>query len=133
MKLVTADQMRALEQRADASGNSYAMMMERAGKAVADAIAERVAPRDARVLVLVGPGNNGGDGLVCARYLHDAGARVALYVWKRTEKSDDDNFKLCRERNIATTRAENDGDFAALKKLVAESNVIVDALIGTGV
>ncbi len=133
MKLVTADQMRALEQRADASGNSYAMMMERAGKAVADAIAERVAPRDARVLVLVGPGNNGGDGLVCARYLHDAGARVALYVWKRTEKSDDDNFKLCRERNIATTRAENDGDFAALKKLVAESNVIVDALLGTGV
>lgn len=133
MKLVTADQMRALEQRADASGNSYARMMERAGKAVADAIAERVAIRDATVLVLVGPGNNGGDGLVCARYLHDAGARVALYVWKRADNPNDKNARLCHERNIAITRAENDHDFAALRKLVDESNVIVDALLGTGV
>ncbi|MBI5304859.1 MAG: NAD(P)H-hydrate dehydratase [Chloroflexi bacterium] len=133
MKLVTANEMRALEQRADASGNSYAMMMERAGKAVADVIADRVEPRDARVLMLVGPGNNGGDGLVCARYLHDAGARVSLYIWKRAGNANDENWRLCRERNLVETRAENDADFVALRKLVAESNVIVDALLGTGV
>ncbi|MBI5653386.1 MAG: NAD(P)H-hydrate dehydratase [Chloroflexi bacterium] len=133
MKLVTANQMRALEQRADQNGNTYALMMERAGKAVADAIAERVAPSDARVLVLIGPGNNGGDGLVCARHLRDAGARVALYIWKRAENSADENWQMCRARNLIETRAENDRDFAALKKLVAESNVIVDALLGTGV
>jgi hydroxyethylthiazole kinase-like uncharacterized protein yjeF len=133
MKLVTADQMRALEQRADASGNTYAMMMERAGKAVADAILARHDPRDLRVLVLVGPGNNGGDGLVCARYLRDAGARVALYVWKRTERADDENFRLCRERHLPVTRAEDDAHFAALKDFLADTDIIVDALLGTGV
>ncbi len=133
MKLVTADQMRALEQRADASGNTYATMMERAGKAVADAILARHDPRDLRVLVLVGPGNNGGDGLVCARYLHDAGARVALYVWKRAERADDENFRLCRERHLPITRAEDDAHFSALKDFLADSDIIVDALLGTGV
>ncbi|MBM3129157.1 MAG: NAD(P)H-hydrate dehydratase [Chloroflexi bacterium] len=133
MKLVTADQMRALEQRADASGNTYAQMMERAGQAVADAIIERWSARALRVLVLVGPGNNGGDGLVCARYLRDAGARVVLYIWKRAENPADENFQLCRERNIATTRAEDDADFVALKKSLADTDLIVDALLGTGV
>ncbi len=133
MKLVTADQMRALEQRADASGNTYALMMERAGKAVADAMSERYGARAKRVLVLVGPGNNGGDGLVCARYLRDAGARVALYIWKRADNPDDENWKFCRERAIATTRAEDDPNFSALKKSLAETDLIVDALLGTGV
>ena len=133
MKLVTADQMRALEQRADTSGNTYAMMMERAGKAVADAIVERHGVRDQRVLVLVGPGNNGGDGLACARYLHDAGAHVSLYVWKRATSADDQNWKLCRERNLATTRAEDDTNFSALVQVLAETDVVVDALLGTGV
>ena len=133
MKLVTADQMRALEQRADKSGNTYARMMERAGKAIADVIIERYGAGDQRVLVLVGPGNNGGDGLVCARYLHDAGARVSLYIRKRAENPGDENWKLCRERNLATTRAEDDTDFAALKKMLAETDIVVDALLGTGV
>src|SRR5574341_125025 len=142
MKLVSADQMRSLEQRADRSGNTYAMMMERAGRAVADAIATRLGTHEKRILVLVGPGNNGGDGLVCARHLHDAGARVAdpatpsgvsLYVWKRAENAADENLKLCRERKIAITRAEDDPQFQTLKQRVRESDLIVDALLGTGV
>ncbi len=133
MKLVTADQMRALEQRANQSGNTFAMMMERAGKAVADAIAARGDVQGKRVLVLVGPGNNGGDGLVCARFLHDAGSRVSLYLWKRAADDADANFKLCGDRKIPTMRAEEDAEFAALKKLLGETDVIVDALLGTGV
>lgn len=133
MKLVNADQMRALEQRADQSGNTYAMMMERAGRAVADAMAARLGAHEKRVLVLVGPGNNGGDGLVCARHLHDAGAQVSLYVWKRAENAADTNFKLCRERKIAMARAEDDAQLQTLKQRVRESDLIVDALLGTGV
>jgi NAD(P)H-hydrate epimerase len=133
MKLVNATQMRELEKRADQSGNTYAMMMERAGKAVAEAIVARYGARAQRVLVLVGPGNNGGDGLVCARYLRDAGARVALYVWKRTERADDENLKLCRERNLPVTRAEDDANFVALRDFLADTDILVDALLGTGV
>ncbi len=132
MKLVTADQMRALEQRADANGNSFATMMERAGQAVADAILARWGAHP-RVLVLVGPGNNGGDGLVCARYLHDAGASVSLYLWKRAPRSDDDNYRLCFERHLPTLRAEYDTDLVALKHVLGETDILVDALLGTGV
>ena len=133
MKLVTADQMRQLEQRADKDGNTFANMMERAGKAVADAIAARADVHTLRALVLVGPGNNGGDGLVCARYLQDAGARVVVYLGKRKADDSDANLRLCRERGIPITDVKEDGDFAALRKAVGESNVLVDALLGTGV
>src|SRR5512137_1341782 len=111
MKLVTANEMRVLEQRADASGNTYAIMMERAGKAVADAIIARENVQGKNILVLVGPGNNGGDGLVCARYLHEAGANVTLYLWKRVANDADANFKLCRERNISVVHIDYDPGF----------------------
>ena len=133
MKLVNATQMRELEKRADQSGNTYAMMMERAGKAVADAIIERWVAQNQRILVLVGPGNNGGDGLVCARYLHDAGANVSLYLWKREPRTDDENFRLCVERQMPVIRAEQDNQFVALKEQLKQCNVLVDALLGTGV
>lgn len=136
MKLVTADQMRALEQRADQSGNTFAIMMERAGTAVADALIAALVARGTRqnhVLVLVGPGNNGGDGLVCARSLYDRGADVTLYIWKRATHGDDPNLRLCFERDIPTVHAEQDADFGKLKELVAHNSVIVDALLGTGV
>lgn len=133
MKLVNAAQMRELEKRADQSGNTYARMMERAGKAVADAIIERWGAKDKLALVLVGPGNNGGDGLVCARYLHDAGANVVLYLWKREPRNDDDNYRLCVERNLQVIRAEEDNEFGELKKRINGCDIIVDALLGTGV
>lgn len=133
MKLVTANQMRALEQRADASGNSYAEMMEHAGALCAQAILERYTVQNKRVLVLVGPGNNGGDGLVCARVLLDAGAQVALYVWRRVPAQNDVNWELCIQRNLPFTRAEDDSDFSKLKTELAQADFIVDALLGTGV
>lgn len=133
MKLVTAQQMRALEQRADASGNTYMQMMERAGTLTAQTLMERWDAREQRVLVLVGPGNNGGDGLVCARVLHDAGASVRLYVWKRSPDEDDVNWKLCRERGIPFTRAEEDAEFVELREKLAHAQFVIDALLGTGV
>lgn len=133
MKLVTSTQMRALEQRADAAGNTYANMMERAGTLSAHAIMQRYPVQNKRVLVLVGPGNNGGDGLVCARVLHDAGASVALYVWRRVPAQNDVNWELCIQRSIPFTRAEDDADFSKLQAELAQSDFIIDALLGTGV
>ncbi len=133
MKLVTSTEMRALEQRANAAGNPFATMMERAGTLGAHAILQRHAAQNKRVLALVGPGNNGGDGLVCARVLRDAGADVALYVWRRVPAQNDRNWELCMQRNIPFTRAEDDADFSKLKAELAQSDFIVDALLGTGV
>src|SRR5512143_2034790 len=131
MKIVTVEQMRGLERGADAAGVSYAQMMESAGGAVAREIARRWPAQGLKVLVLAGPGNNGGDGLVAARHLHDMGAAVRLYLWKR-EADDDPNFAQTRVRAIPFTRAEDDADFKGLALWLGDSSLIVDALLGTG-
>ncbi|MGH2520670.1 MAG: NAD(P)H-hydrate epimerase, partial [Chloroflexota bacterium] len=78
MKLATTAEMRALEQGAVALGLTLEQLMDRAGAAVAAAVQRLLVGRRGRALVLVGPGNNGGDGLVCAEQLRQAGWELAL-------------------------------------------------------
>ncbi len=135
-KLVTVAEMQALEQAADAAGHSYATMMEIAGRAVAEHIvAQNEASQPA--LVLVGPGNNGGDGLVCARVLHEAGVPVRVYLWKRRTAPVDDyegHYQKLVNLGVTTFHADEDPDFATLHRWLVEVDAytIVDALLGTG-
>jgi NAD(P)H-hydrate epimerase len=132
LKIVTTDEMRRIETAADAGGLSFEQMMENAGRAVARAIEEWIGAQDMRVLVLVGPGNNGGDGLVVARHLVEMGATVGLYVWKR-KTSGDKNWDLAQERDIPAVRMADDDGLQKLNGLLTEAHVVVDALLGTGV
>jgi hydroxyethylthiazole kinase-like uncharacterized protein yjeF len=132
MKITSTEQMRAIEKEADEQGLTYLTMMENAGRAVAREMQKRLKTVGREILVLVGPGNNGGDGLVAARYLHDAEAKVQLYLWKRDTK-DDDNFRLTQERDIAFTSAEKDKKLQKLRELLSRADIVVDALLGTGV
>lgn len=132
MKIVTTEEMRRIETDADAGGLSFEQMMENAGRAVAEAIDEWVGAEALRVLVLVGPGNNGGDGLVVARHLAEMGAAVSLYVWKR-ETQADRNWDLALAANIPFTLMDDDADLHELHRLLTETDVVVDALLGTGV
>ena len=111
MRIVTVSQMRDLERQTDAAGHSYAEMMEQAGRSVAEAVQAHWTLEGLSVLVLVGPGNNGGDGLVCARYLKNAGARVQVYIWKR-ETGQDENFRLARELEIPFFQNAQDTNLA---------------------
>jgi NAD(P)H-hydrate repair Nnr-like enzyme with NAD(P)H-hydrate epimerase domain len=123
--------MRKIETAADASGLTFDQMMENAGSAVAQAIDEWLGVEGRHVLVLVGPGNNGGDGLVVARHLADIDATVNLYVWKRKTKGDK-NWKLALERDIPATLMADDAGLKKLRALLTEADVVVDALLGTG-
>ncbi len=130
MKLLTVQEMRELEQAADQSGHSYATMMELAGQSVAAAIQERLPVKGKIVLVLVGPGNNGGDGLVAARRLKEMGAQVVCYLWK-PRPADDVQIKAIQERSIPCVCLDGDGG-KTLRKALQGADVIVDALLGTG-
>jgi hydroxyethylthiazole kinase-like uncharacterized protein yjeF len=132
LKIVTTDEMRRIEKAADADGLTFDQMMENAGRAVAEAVDEWIGAEDATVLVLVGPGNNGGDGLVAARYLAEKGAAVTLYVGKRETKGDK-NWEKAQARDIPALWLANDTELQELGARLAEADVIIDALLGTGV
>ncbi|WP_129632199.1 NAD(P)H-hydrate dehydratase [Candidatus Oscillochloris fontis] len=132
MKLVTTAQMRALEHAAVESGTTWAGLMEQAGLGVAQ-IAVRYIRRGARILVLVGPGNNGGDGLVAARHLYDVGSTIQLYCWNRPFNPHDANHQQCRQRGIPELAAEDDPDQAALQAALQSADLVIDALLGAGV
>ncbi|MBC7264710.1 MAG: NAD(P)H-hydrate dehydratase [Chloroflexi bacterium] len=131
MKVVTAKQMREFEAATDRSGLSYAQMMENAGRLAAQAIRERRRPEQGPVLVLVGPGNNGGDGLVCAHYLHESGYNVMVYVSVRKVRDDDDLSRVQAD-GIPLVWASDDPGMGTLCCLLDKADTIVDALLGTG-
>jgi NAD(P)H-hydrate epimerase len=135
LKLVSVAEMQAIEKAADAAGHSYAVMMELAGEAVARAVLAHYGALRPGVLVLVGPGNNGGDGLVCARYLCQAGLSVRVYLWKRrTEPAHDyeQHFAKVAQLGIDTAHADSDPEFSTLRAWLEQSSILVDAVLGTG-
>lgn len=131
MKLVTTAQMRALEQSAVAGGTSLDDLMEQAGLAAAqEAWLSLGVVEGRRILVLAGPGNNGGDGLVAARHLADWGADVVVYML--APRTGDKNLDLLRERSVSCVVASDDADRASLQRALDGAEMVLDALLGTG-
>src|SRR5688500_10141249 len=122
--LLDAEQMRETDRWAiESRGIPSLELMERAGEGLADAVS-RHAP-GGRVAVVCGKGNNGGDGLVAARLLRQAGRQVdVLLVWSGEWLQDDAKEMLRRLPGPAPEPFEE----SRLKGM----HVIVDALLGTG-
>lgn len=132
MKIVTADQMRRIEDRSEAMGVSKDALMERAGLESARYIRRRFAPLfGVPVVVLVGPGNNGGDGLVLARHLHRWGARVTVYIC-RDRRAPDPKLDIVNSLAIPVIAASEDAGLIQLKALLGAAHVVVDAVLGIG-
>lgn len=140
MKVFTIAEMVSAEKEADAAaqnhaphGITYAQMMENAGKTTAQAIMERLLIKGKRVLVLVGPGNNGGDGLVCGRVLAQAGADVSFYLSQPRDPENDRNLVQVQDMGLNILRLDFDQRYRLLRLQLNGADIIVDALLGTGV
>jgi ADP-dependent NAD(P)H-hydrate dehydratase / NAD(P)H-hydrate epimerase len=131
MKLFTVEQMVAAEKAADAQGITYDRMMETAGRRLAEAMLDRYKVAGRHVLILVGPGNNGGDGLVAGRYLAQAGAQVAFYLYKARDPAQDNNLAQVVDKPLQVMA--EDGDFDWLRAQLATVDFLIDGLLGTGV
>jgi hydroxyethylthiazole kinase-like uncharacterized protein yjeF len=131
-ELLTAAQMRAIEQAAIDSGEVTGIeLMERAGASVVEAIFEKwpeLAKTDHCAVVLCGPGNNGGDGFVVARLLHEWGWEVEVFLYGDEDKLPPDAKVNCeRWRKMGgVLPVENVTD------VFNKSCVFIDALFGTG-
>ena len=132
MKLVTAAQMHDLEQDAVAAGTSLDELMEQAGLAVAqEAWLSLGVVAGRRMLVLCGPGNNGGDGLVAARHLAAWEGDVVVYLIAPRDPADANMAKV-RELGVPVFAATEDTDGAALVRALDGAELVIDALLGTG-
>ena len=132
MKIVTAEQMRQIDQECARTGVPAHLLMENAGKAVAGETKKIIGDITGKaILVLVGPGNNGRDGLVAARYLHESGARVGVYLCS-ARPPDDNNLQLVKESNIILFEAAQDENMEKLEGLLKGAETVIDAIFGTG-
>ncbi len=132
MKVFTVAQMVAAEKAADAQGHSYAAMMELAGRRTAQAIMARQSVAGRRMLALLGPGNNGGDGLVAGRYLAEAGADVMFYLTRRRDPATDENLARVLGMGLLVVEHEQDQRWRVLRTRLAITDMVLDALLGTG-
>ncbi|MFD2183112.1 NAD(P)H-hydrate dehydratase [Rhodoplanes azumiensis] len=121
--LLTTTEMAEADRLAIASGVPGIVLMENAGRAVADAVARRDPP-GSRVVVVAGPGNNGGDGFVAARLLAERRFRVELMLVGAPDRLKGDAAEAARRWTGPVRPATPDG--------LAGAHVIVDALFGAG-
>ena len=132
MKIVTAEQMRQIDRECARLGTPTSVLMENAGKAVAEETRRSLGTlKGEHILCLIGPGNNGGDGLVAGRYLHYWGARVSFYLCSR-RPDDDPNLALVRKREITCIEAAQDKNLEKFDDLLSSATCVIDAILGTG-
>jgi len=117
--ILTAEAMRTAEEAAIAAGTTVEQLMERAGAALAEATYRFAGPMP--VLVLCGPGNNGGDGYVAARHLAQRGVKVRIATLAEP-KSDAAKW----------ARSHWAGPVEQLGDETAPEPLVIDALFGTG-
>ena len=139
---IGAEQMTGADRRAQALGVPAERLMEHAGTAVAAAV-RALAVDLARwghgpVLILAGPGNNGGDGFVAARRLALAGTDVIVALVgddarPRSAIAAKNWDRLGRDRRVTRVHAAVPRDLAVLERGIEKASVVVDALLGTGV
>src|SRR5690348_1513556 len=125
MHIVTVAEMRELETRADREfGLSSHILMENAGKSAAEILSEHIrlhrALTDLEFLILVGPGNNGGDGLVMGRYLEKWGGLVSLYHWRE------------QRLTVSGEDVPESDTQEKLEEVIQRARYVLDALLGTG-
>lgn len=123
-ELLTVEEMGRADQAAIDLGISGLSLMERAGRVVADTAARLAKNRP--ILVLCGPGNNGGDGYVAARYLKNRGHTVRLAALG-------DPSKLTGDAAVNFERWHGDTETLSIDHLNADADtIIIDALFGAG-
>ena len=123
MGFITPEEMYALEERLFAKGITIPELMEHVGKECARMIEEKRG-KGKRVLVFCGPGNNGGDGLVCARYLaKDNDVVVVMVIGPKTDAAKG-NLGKAQEAGVPVITLDD------LES--PEGDIAVDALLGIG-
>lgn len=137
MKLATAEQMRECDRLAqDSFGMASLVLMENAGRAALEVLERRFGPvAGQRIVLLAGPGNNGGDALVVARLLRQRGARPWVVLLAEPAKLSADaaaNLPPLLELAVPVEVVADEETLAGLAERIMTCQLAVDGIFGTG-
>lgn len=136
--MITTEAMKRLEAKSEQLGVSKLMLMEHAGRAVFENVDRRIRLEKKTAVIFIGPGNNGGDGLVAARYFaKKCFVFVLLFC-------DDEKLRYETAANLARIEGRpsieivrlqdiNEFNIGHIKKIRAQNLVLVDAILGMGI
>jgi len=128
---ISVDQMYQIENNGHDMGFLKKFMMENAGAAAVKRLAEKVDLEEKNVLIFVGMGNNGGDGLVMARHLSGYGSKVTVVLLGPPEKIKTEesnwNWSILKKMSSIKLISGNDVSFDF------NPDVIIDGILGTGI
>jgi len=137
MRIVTAAEMQEIDRRASSEfGIPSLLLMENAGLQVVRALEEEFPSCLSRpVSVLCGRGNNGGDGFVIARHLHSRGRKVQVFLLAKKQEVKGDalvNLQILEKMGVKIREVQRLSDLEGEREGILGSDLIVDALLGTG-
>jgi NAD(P)H-hydrate epimerase len=134
MRILSAESMREVDRTAiEDLGIPSMVLMENAALGVVDAIGEIYGDAESAA-IFCGPGNNGGDGLAIARHLAVRGYEVRVFLMPSRGLRGDAEVQLgiCRRQGLHIQDVASEGDLLEALESARESDLIVDALFGTG-
>jgi len=137
MYIVTANQMKALDQRTiQEVGIPGAVLMENAGRGTVEAMLYQFPDqKNGPIHILCGRGNNGGDGFVIARYFLNFGVEVNVYLFTSVDSVQGDagiNLQAFHNMGGRILEVEDEAAFNNIRDELGRAGIIVDALLGTG-
>jgi NAD(P)H-hydrate epimerase len=137
MYLVSASEMQAMDRRTiESFGIPGRVLMECAGRGATRWLLNKFGDlQKKRIGVFAGRGNNGGDGFVMARYLHQKGIGVTVFLLterKRVGGDADANLRLLEPLGVPVLEIADEFAFSDQKALMLDHDIYVDAILGTG-
>ncbi len=137
MRVVTAEQMQQLDQRAiEHFGIPGIVLMENAGRGSAEFMLQRYSHlRRSAVAIVAGKGNNGGDGFVIARYLVNQGVSVKVYLLadpKVLRGEAETNYQILQRMKGEVISIPSHTEYQKVKKDLEKVDFLVDGIFGTG-
>jgi hydroxyethylthiazole kinase-like uncharacterized protein yjeF len=136
MKLVTAAEMRELDRRTiEEVGVPSLVLMENAGRSTYQVLRREFPDLAGPVVILAGHGNNGGDGLVVARYLVNDGFPVTVFLMASRDQVKGDalvNLKILEALGLEVEEVLGEDQLSPVVHRMSRAALVVDALLGTG-
>jgi len=138
MEILTGKEMREIDRKATKDcGIPGTVLMENAGIQSVLALEEKFHNlNQKKVAVFIGKGNNGGDGAVVARHLHNKGVNSEIFLFSKKETLSPDskiNMNIAQEMGISINEIESYDHLKNFQNKLIHSHIFIDALLGTGI